>query len=624
MHTPSPEQGNFGLTARQPRARLRILETTDLHMRLLGYDYFTDKVDHGTGLIHLADRISAMRAEAGVTTLLFDNGDFIQGNPLADFLANQPAPPDIHPMIAAFNTLRYDGVTLGNHEFNYGLPFLRTALDAAEFPVICANIRMLQGPDIALDYVILNRTVTCTDGTQRPLRIGVTGFVPPQITSWDRAMLAGQLQADDIVATARILVPQIKAAGADLVVALCHSGIGAEGHTPNMENAAVPLAAVDGIDVILTGHTHEIFPGGNQSPGAAINHQTGTLHGKPTVMAGFYGNWLGVIDLDLTFGPKGAEIVKHVCRMHQEDAHTEHDSPLTKRLRGHVKTAHKATQAYIRQPIAETKSRLHSYFSCVRPDLSQQLLADAQMRAVQKALASSAHRNLPVLSATAPFRFGGRAGPAHFIDIAPGPVALRDAAAIYPFANVLCAVRRSGAQLRAWLEWSAAHFNQMTPGKHDQTLINPQIPAYDCDSIFGLTYAFDLSQPACFGPGGAVLKIHSGRVRDLRYQGKPVADDDMFVVAMNSYRANGGGGFLSIPDTDLLHSSVETTHEILIADLRARTIIAGSARPPWVFNSIPDTSAVFRSSPSAKNQLSAGISHVGPDQEGFDLYRLTF
>lgn len=604
----------------QPQARLRILETTDLHMQLLPYDYFADRDVMHTGLIHLADRIDTLRTQPGTTTLLFDNGDFLQGNPLADYLAAHPEIADVHPMIAAFNTLEYDAITLGNHEFNYGLSYLRKTLKHAAFPITCANLRYLQDPALAQPYVILDRTVTCSDGKTRPLRIGVIGFVTPQIVDWDCAALKGQIETDDIVTSARSIVPEIKAAGADIVVALCHSGIGATDHSPRMENAAVPLAAVPDIDVILTGHTHEIFPGGN-SANSCVDPVAGTLHGKPAIMAGFYGNSLGVIDIELDMQANAVRVAAASSYLAKGAQAPHEQGPLQRRLRGHVQLAHDATLAHIRKPIARTTINLHSYFSSFQADMLQQLLADAQVNAVRQALADSPYRDLPVLSATAPFRFGGRAGPGHFTEIPPGPIMLRDAAAIYPFANVLCAVRRTGAQLRDWLEWSAAHFNQLIPGHHDQPLIDPSVPAYNYDTIFGLDYTFDLTQPPRTGLE-TVSSAH-GRLHDLRFQGKPVADTDVFIVAANAYRTNGGGGFAGIASSDVMHRTALTTHQILINDLTSRATIDSVPAPPCRFVPLSDTSAVFRSSPLARNHLTQGMEHLGPDKDGFDLYRIS-
>lgn len=621
MLSTTPARGAGDMADTRPQACLRILETTDLHMQLMPYDYFADRVEMQTGLIQLANQIEALRSAAGTTTLLFDNGDFLQGNPMADFLAKQPKGNGIHPMIAAFNTLRYDAITLGNHEFNYGLAFLRDTLQGAAFPIVCANIRHLQGPPLAQPYVILERSVACTDGKTRPLRIGVTGFVTPQIVDWDCGALKGQVETDDIVTSAHAITPEIKAAGADIVVALCHSGIGAPDHSPRMENAAVPLASVPGIDAVLTGHTHEIFPAGTQEATDIIDPVRGRLHGKPAVMAGFYGHFLGVIDMMLDFHPAGVRVVTTDCYLAKSAGGEKPRSPLQRKLQNHVQTAHTATLAHVRKPIARTTINLQSYFSSVKPDILQQLLADAQSNAVRKILGGTAWEGLPVLSATAPFRYGGRAGPGHFTDIPPGPILLRDAAAIYPFANVLCAVRRTGAQLRDWLEWSAMHFNQVTPGQQDQPLINPKIPAYNYDTIFGLDYAFDLTCPARSEQNGMRTRH---RLHDLRYQGRPVADDDVFIVAANGYRANGGGGFAGILADDVLHRTALTIHEILISGLESRAAIDVVPTCPSGFRRIPDTAAVFRSSPLARNHLTQDIQHLGPDKDGFDLYRMTF
>lgn len=622
MNVESPETGSARGQGDFPVARLRILETTDLHMQLLAYDYFADHIEDRTGLIQLADTIEELRSEDDVACLLFDNGDFLQGNPLADYVAANDAQDTTHPMIAALNALRYDAATLGNHEFNYGVKFLEAVLQDADFPVTCANIRRLHGDQLAEPYLLLDRELFCDDGQTRTIRIGVVGFVTPQIMDWDKAALAGEMEADDIVASARAIVPQIKAAGADIVVALCHSGIGATEHSPDMENAAVPLAAIQDVDVVLTGHTHEVFPDDGRPHSNAVDPVSGTLHDKPAVMAGFYGNMLGIVDLDLGRMEDTWRIVGQSVRLQPADPIPAKPSALQQRLVTLVAEPHAATLAHIRQPIAETTVQIHSYFATICPDMTQILLNRAQIAFISDVMADGPHADLPVISATAPFRCGGRAGPSHYIDIAPGPLALRDAAAIYPFTNTLCAVRRTGAQLRNWLERAASHFARIVPGKHDQPLINPWSPAYNCDTLFGLNYTFDLTQPARFAPDGTVADAAATRLCDLIHHGQPVADDDMFIVATNSYRTNGGGGFSRTPDEDVLFTSMEMTRDILSAYLEARGTIDVDETVIWNVLPIPDTSATFQSAPAAKQHISGPISHVGPGTDGFDLYRL--
>ena len=297
------------------QAHLRLIQTTDLHLHVLGYDYFTDRALPGTGLARIATRIRALRASAG-TSLLLDNGDFLQGTPLADWLAEEGrlGPGELHPMFGAMNALGYDGGTLGNHDFNYGLPFLVNALAGAAFPVVCANVLTARGAAPAEDttlqppWTVLDREVTTGDGRTLPLRIGLIGFAPPQTREWEQFSVGPRIDTRDIVAAALGHLPALRAAGADIVVALAHSGIGDATHSPGMENAATALAALDGIDVVLAGHTHQRFPGPDIAPGPAVDPVAGTLAGKPAVMAGFDGAHFGLIDLVLDHGPQGWRI----------------------------------------------------------------------------------------------------------------------------------------------------------------------------------------------------------------------------------------------------------------------------------------------------------------------------
>ncbi|MFN4102580.1 MAG: metallophosphoesterase, partial [Pararhodobacter sp.] len=185
------------------------------------------------------------------------------GNPMGDYIAYERglAEGQAHPIITAMNEVGVEGGTLGNHEFNYGIEFLERAIAGAGFPMVLANVTRTDGSPLLPPYAVLERELTDGAGEVHPIRIGIIGFVPPQIMQWDRAHLEGQLEAGDIVEAARTHVPDLRAEGVDLVIALCHSGIGAAEHQPGMENAAIPLAGVDGIDVILTGHSHLVFPG---------------------------------------------------------------------------------------------------------------------------------------------------------------------------------------------------------------------------------------------------------------------------------------------------------------------------------------------------------------------------
>ena len=601
---------------------LRILETSDLHMQILDYDYFADRADERTGLIRLADKIAHLQGDQHVTTILLDNGDFLQGNPLADYIAAGWEYGHLHPMIAAMNLLGYDALALGNHEFDYGLPFLRDVLAGARCPVVCANAAVAGQPPLAQSFAILPRDILCTDGVTRPIKIGVVGFLPPQTADNVPNDFGEILKTQDILTCAKDVVPQCKAAGADIIVALCHSGIDLGDQGPNGENVALPLAAIDGIDVVLTGHTHEFFPDSRRPATDMIDTGSGKLHGKPAVMPGCHGHRLGRIDVTLHWSDDQWKIGASHSQLECGQQGVIKESVLTRAVRQKVDAAHIATLNHIRQPITTTQVPIHSYFAPMIPDIGQCLLADTQRAYIQHRLKNTVHADLPVLSATTCYMTGGRAGPGHYINIAPGPIALRDAAAIFPFADTLCGIRQTGAQVRDWIERSAAHFIHLNVGADGQTLINPLSPGYLCDTIFGVTYEIDLSQPPRFDVRGGLIDAANHRVRNLRYQGTAVKDSDIFILAVNHYRAKGGGGFVHPKTTPILYSSNQQIHEILATALRSNPIAATDCASPWQFTPLPNTHATFASGASAQQYMPAGVTHIGPAGDGFDLYRL--
>ena len=219
----------FSVAAASGQVHLRLMETTDLHVHVFPYDYYSDKPVDTLGLARTASLINDIRAEA-TNSLLVDNGDFLQGNPMGDYIAYERGMKegDQHPVITAMNTVGFDASTLGNHEFNYGISFLMKSLAGAGFPAVCANIAKKTGASPREDetllppYVILDRELTDGAGKSHPIKIGLIGFVPPQVMNWDRKHLEGNMQARDIVECARAYVPEMKEKGADIIIALSH------------------------------------------------------------------------------------------------------------------------------------------------------------------------------------------------------------------------------------------------------------------------------------------------------------------------------------------------------------------------------------------------------------------
>lgn len=599
------------------------METTDVHANLRAYDYHTNRPAPGYGLSRIATLIRRARGEAA-NTLLFDNGDFLQGTPLSDITARHDNGwRGTHPVIAAMNGLGYDAGTLGNHEFNFGLDWLRDALSGAAFPLTCANALVCPGTanpgrdnTLLPPYLLLPRTVTDDTGTPRRLTIGVLGLVPPQIITWDQYHLACRLWTRDMVEAARHTLPRLRAAGADLVIVLAHTGIEPGPHVTGMENAALPLAALPGVDAVLAGHSHQVFPSTGFARVEGADPQAGTLHGTPAVMAGFRGSHLGVVDLSLTCRAGRWQVIAS-----HSEARAALDTPPDPALDRIVAAAHRATIGLTRQPLGESRRNLHSYLALAGQSGAVQLVAQAQCAALCLRLKDQLDPEVPVLSASTAFKSGGRGGPEHFTDVPAGPVFLRHAADLYPFPNLLCALPLTGAGLRAWLERAAIVFNTIRPGKAEQPLLDPRVPTHAFDVIHGVTYRIDLAHPPLYAPDGALLGQGAGRIRDLRHQGRPVVDSDRFVIATNTYRAFGGGHYPPTPPGTILHAGQTPIVDHLAAHIESASPLPACAPPIWRFSPMPGTSVLFDTGPGLRaypHDIAAlGAHDMGDTDAGF-------
>ncbi|MAM63490.1 bifunctional 2',3'-cyclic-nucleotide 2'-phosphodiesterase/3'-nucleotidase [Maritimibacter sp. UBA3975] len=628
----------FSVRAQGAQAHLRIMETTDLHVHVYPYDYYADRPIDTVGLSRTAAIIEEIRAEA-TNSMLVDNGDFLQGNPMGDYIAYERGMKDgdMHPVIAAMNTVGFDASTLGNHEFNYGLDFLTKSLAGADFPIVSANVVSEQGAGPRDDktlvppYVILDREVTLGDGTTAPIRIGLIGFVPPQIMTWDRRHLEGNVTTRDIVETAKAWVPQIREEGADIVIALSHSGIGSAQHSEGMENASVPLAEVEGIDALMTGHSHLVFPSPTYADYAGLDAEAGTIHGKPTVMGGFWGSHLGVIDLMLERDGNEWRVVmaeteaRPISQRNEDRSVTAlvEDVPA---VLASVEQEHQATLEYVRRAVGETSAPLHSYFALVADDPSVQIVSNAQLWYIEQMMAGTEYEGLPILSAAAPFKAGGRGGPDYYTDVPEGPVAIKNVADLYLYPNTVRAVKITGAQLKGWLERSAGMFNQITPGEADQVLLNADFPSYNFDVIDGVTYQIDLSQPSRFDRIGNEINSGASRIVNLMFDGAPVNDEMEFVVATNNYRAGGGGDFPGAKGDTIIFEGPDTNRDVIVRYIVEQGTINPSADANWTFAPMDGTTVLFDTGPKAadyaSNVAGVDIEPAGDGPDGFARFRI--
>ncbi|KIC45854.1 2', 3'-cyclic nucleotide 2'-phosphodiesterase [Ruegeria sp. ANG-S4] len=628
----------FSASAANNQAHLRIMETTDIHVHVFPYDYYADKPRDTVGLSRTASIINEIRSEA-TNSLLVDNGDFLQGNPMGDYIAYERGMKegDSHPIITAFNTVGYDAATLGNHEFNYGLEFLDKALAGAEFPVVLANIAKEKGANAREDttlvqpYAILDREIEMGDGTKHPIKIGVIGFTPPQVMNWDRKHLEGNVQARDIIETAQAYVPEMKEQGCDLIIALSHSGIGEADHADGMENASVVLAGVDGIDTLVTGHNHLVFPSPTFEDRPGIDVENGTLMGKPAVMGGFWGSHLGLLDLLLERDGNEWRVVTTTSEARPISKRNE-DRSITalveddQTVLDSVAADHDETLAYVRRAVGKTSAPLHSYFALVADDPSVQIVSIAQQWYVAEMLKGTEHEGLPILSAAAPFKAGGRGGPDYYTDVPVGDVAIKNVADLYLYPNTVRAVRVNGAQVRGWLERSAGMFNQVEAGSKDAILLNPDFPSYNFDVMDGVTYQIDLSQPSRFGPKGEEENPEAARIVNLEFNGAPVTDDMEFIIATNNYRASGGGSFPGALGDTIVFEAPDTNRDVIVRYIVEQGTIDPKADANWSFAPLEDTTVLFETGPKARDYISdvkgVSIEDAGEGAEGFAAFRI--
>lgn len=627
----------YAIQASTNQAHLRIMETTDLHVHVHPYDYYGDRPTDRVGLSRVATLVQNIRAEAG-NSILLDNGDFLQGNPLGDYIAYERGMKDgdMHPIVTAMNVLGFEGSTLGNHEFNYGLDFLMKALAGADFPVVTANVAKTPGATPREDdtlvppYAILDRTVTDGAGNDHDIKIGLIGFVPPQIMTWDRRHLEGNVQARDIIETAKAWVPQLREDGADIVIALAHTGIGGANAEDMMENASIPLAGVDGIDVILTGHSHLVFPSSTYADTPGLDVEAGTINGKPGVMAGFWGSHMGLIDLLIERDGSGWRIVSHTSEARPIYQRNE-DRSITPLVEDHQPVLdatmqdHEETLAYVRRAVGKTDAALHSYFALVADDPSVQIVSNAQRWYIEQMMQGTPHEGLPILSAAAPFKAGGRGGADYYTDVPVGDVAIKNVADLYLYPNTVRAVRVTGAQVKDWLERSAGMFNQVAAGSADAPLLNPDFPSYNFDVIDGVEYQIDLSQPSKFDRDGAVINAGANRIVNLTYNGAPLDPAAEFIIATNNYRAGGGGSFPGTGDT-IIFEGPDTNRDVIVRYIVEQGTVSPRADFNWRFAPMEDTSVIFETGPAGAKYASElegmSLEEAGTNDDGFALFRM--
>ncbi|HGD6287390.1 TPA: bifunctional 2',3'-cyclic-nucleotide 2'-phosphodiesterase/3'-nucleotidase [Streptococcus agalactiae] len=523
-----------------------------------------------------------------------------------------------------------DASTLGNHEFNYGLDYLKKIIATANLPILNANVLDFKTHQpVFKTYDIITKTFKDSTGRSVALNIGITGIVPPQILNWDKANLEGKVIVKDSVKAIEEIVPTMRAKGADVILVLSHSGIGDDRYEEGEENVGYQIASIKGVDAVVTGHSHAEFPSGNGTgfyeKYTGVDGINGKINGTPVTMAGKYGDHLGIIDLGLSYTNGKWQVSESSAKIRKIDMNS---TTADERIIALAKEAHDGTINYVRQQVGTTTAPITSYFALVKDDPSVQIVNNAQRWYVANELKGTPEANLPLLSAAAPFKAGTRGDATAYTDIPAGPVAIKNVADLYLYDNVTALLKVTGADLREWLEMSAGQFNQIDPNnKAPQNIINTEYRTYNFDVIDGLTYKFDITQPNKYNKDGKVVNSQASRVRDLMYNGKPVADKQEFMIVTNNYRASGT--FPGAKNATMNRLLNLENRQTIINYIISEKTINPTADNNWGFTeSIKGLDLRFQTADKAKNLVtnSKDIQYIASStkDEGFGDYRFVY
>ena len=496
------------------RVHIVVLGTTDLHGNLFPVDYYTDKPDN-RGLAKIATLVKQVRKE-NKNVLLIDSGDTIQGTPL-EYYHNKKNNQPRDPMMLAMNALDYDSMTVGNHEYNFGLQVLEKARSEAEFPWLSANTYNKGTNQTHYQPYIVKEIAD--------VRIGVLALTTPGIPNWENAPNYAGLEFREPLSEAKKWVPVLRGKErADVVVIAMHMGLEEDLRTGEInpgqvtnENQAVAIAKqVPGVDLIFMGHTHRDVP-------------SLVINGVQLIQANYWGRHLARVDLYLENAGRRWRVFARAARTIAVDDRVAPDQELVQLGLPYDRE----TQAWLSRPIGDCAAELTAAEARFRDTAILDLIQRVQLEA-GKAQVSMA----------AVFNPDAR--------IAKGPVTVRDIAGLYVYENTLVVLEVTGQQLKDALEHSAKYFRPYEPGKSPAELVDEKIPAYNFDIAEGVTYALNIAKPT------------GQRIENLQFQGKPLSPTQKLRLATNNYRVNGGGGYSMYKGAPVVYRSSEEIRELII------------------------------------------------------------
>jgi len=481
---------------------LEIYVTTDLHGMLLPFDNTEGEATDRS----LANLASVVESKGNENIILLDNGDILQGDPLA-YYYNFIDTASTHIIADILNHLGYDAASAGNHDIEAGHPVYDRVRREYNFPMLAANaVDINTGEPYFKPYTVIKK---------KGMKVVVFGLITPSVPRWLPESLYRGIRFENMVSTAGKWMPAIKAENPDLVVGLFHSGMGDESDRGDDENSTLAVAMnVPGFDVIFCGHDHR----------QDIKEVTDSE-----------GNTVLVLD-----GGSRAEAVMNVTVTVEKPAGGTREPVLSGRII--PMNTLPESEDFLKR-FSEAAAKLREYTS----EIIGRSTATATTR--DAFFGPSAFVDLihlmqlelsgAQISLAAPLSFDQ--------SIAEGDLRIRDMYRLYRFENFLYTVNMTGGEIDRHLEHSANHWfrtmkngsdymlNYRTDESGSPVIVNGTArlrnPSYNFDSAMGIRYTVDVSKPQ-----GARVNITA------LDDGTPFSYDASYTVAVNSYRANGGGG----------------------------------------------------------------------------------
>ncbi|AXJ01267.1 2',3'-cyclic-nucleotide 2'-phosphodiesterase / 3'-nucleotidase [Cyclonatronum proteinivorum] len=503
-------------THKDEPTKLVLLSTADVHGHIYPWNYYADEADERHSLLKAATLIDSVRSQQP-HTLVFDAGDWLQGNPFAEYFARTDTTQPF-AFIGVTQAMNFDGIVVGNHEFNFGLPHLHYRISESDVPFMAANAVDYETGEPAYTPWLLQEK----DG----FSIGIIGLTTPGSAVWDRPRLEGRIRFEDGAKTAARYVTKLQEKGAEVIVIVMHAGFeGTTSYTSDElgeEHFGQTIAeTVPGVHAIIASHTHRVID--DLTYFSEANPQ-----GVAVTQPGRWASHLGYTELLLSRDSEGNAIVNFgLNRALPVEAAEPHPELYARYL-----SQHERVRAHVQAPIARTDS----VWTSTRARLEDSPITDLVQYVQRKATGAD-------LSGSAIFNTD-----ATFAD---GVITRGNLARLYPFENTLFKLRISGAELREYLEFSARYFATYEGDGSEAPVSSGVTPGFNFDVVYGASYQIDVRQPA------------GDRIRNLEVNGRPVQDSDHFTIALNSYRAVGGGDFHMIANAEVV-KKIDTSVRLLI------------------------------------------------------------